>query len=508
MAREIPEYVSQLSIGSFNPIRVSNSQAQATQKMSAELQQFGDQIHAKDMEIATVRANTDMLTTLQRQSDEFGADPSKLKEVQDAYKKTWVAGLPSELQEKAGYQWDLHAQTHMTNSTQRYHKNQDDMAALSDMEAFDGLLKSGKTAYKGIHTGIPEQESASYQAIGSNASFIDYMKTARNNDGSMRHSPSTILAAQHRIQSVAENAIKKSIVAPIEDAIRRDPQDALLKLNEGGFAVDAETSDKYTKYAMAAIDRKEKVDKYIAIASGEKQYSEVSDLIGQNNYDGALLKIQELRDTPAPNAVYLNKMEDAVRNLNPLSETAKADTWNTLNDKVHSMGIFTKNNKVKMSSDVTTEDLIRTRDEIDVAIAKGVTGLTTARSQVAKAIVKKSGDEAGQQSFWETPKGYDYGYSKIAKALPDNTPTERQAKMLAQRNFVRGIDAIPEEIKADPKLYEAEIHKITVDSIVSSGSNLGIPAAHIRQLIENPNDAELRADFDKKYNNSSSRFIQ
>jgi lysozyme family protein len=190
MAREIPSYVSQLSTGGAAQVQFTSAQANATNKVSAELSTMASDIQRKNNEIEELTATTTLSEELHRISREAGSDVGKLQANLDAFKKTFIPNIKNaDLQKKLDITFNSQARPFLDKAMGQYSKNVEQAHELSMLQA----VKQGRvdiaTAANGLFDPTPEVKQASAAAIKDNVERIAAIASAKKSDGSFYFSP-------------------------------------------------------------------------------------------------------------------------------------------------------------------------------------------------------------------------------------------------------------------------------------------------------------------------------
>lgn len=479
MAREVPQYISQLSIGSMPKMQYSMAQANATQRISEQLGQLGQQIHDKDIEIATLRADTEMKTTAARQYDEFGHDPGQLKAAQDSFGEKFIAGLPEEVQEKAKAAWSNYTLPYMTKSTDIYKDNQDKTHKLSILEGLPVTVKSGEVALEGIESDVPEYQDNSYRALGTNAGVLERMKAARNHDGSAMFEPSEILAAEHKIQKALEKKANAIRLAPAEKLLYDNPAELALKISDGEFDNRLSQKEKES-YLKKSLDRQEDIQKresVIGILRLAKDNQELAEAYQSNSPDLPRL-IEEAEDKGADPKI-IETIKKNVIKFNKLPADVAQAEYNDLMGRVSQLDKKGRISGKFSPKDVSLEELSILNSDLQRASVRGVKNLTPFMRRIQPLLLEKAKNERGHSDagfdifgMFERDEIYDAGYEIINAHLKASNQMEDGAKREALiTKFVAGMEDLPPEIKADPLKFDKAMDEMAQRVVKADGKS-------------------------------------
>lgn len=202
MAREIPQYVSQLSLGSMPKVQFSNAQAEATNRMSAQMAAAGQDMEQKAAKIERLTAITTLRENLHRMSDEAGADVGTLRSNIDGFKTGFLKGIKNpELAAEFEAGYGLEALPYIDSATNKYRKNLDDTAKVERGRAFQqNLTTIGKIA-PNLFSEIPEEKKAAQEALANIFTQSAQLSTEKDLDGTFSYSPDQQIEMAGRTQA-------------------------------------------------------------------------------------------------------------------------------------------------------------------------------------------------------------------------------------------------------------------------------------------------------------------
>ena len=500
---DLPEYVRQLGVSSIPTIQVSNAQSQLIGGISKELQSVGNAMHQKDMEIATIRANTELQTTLAKQYDEFGHDPGALKKAQDEFRKGFINNLPSELQAKADATWDSYTQPYISKATNTYQKNQDEALKLAYYEAYNSGVNTVKVAVGSIDSNIPEQQTGAYRSIGASGSVLEAMKNAKDRHGGMLFSPEQISSLEQQAFKKAQSAAEAARKAPIDQAITADTNGFIM--NPDGYGIrwkDADEKRKAINEAISIRDQQQKISDITQIITGEKSNEDLVSMVDSGSPD-AFAAIEEARNDGI-DPIFLDHLSDRMKKINPVSQDKKDEIYSSIFDKVN-----------ELTDDTSIEDVVRLKKEITTAAAMGIS-VGKFQTSVGKVMVKKAQNETGVNDpgwgWWgganDPSEEYDIGYQAIQSHLDTHDIKNVSVKSRLIQKYVQKMDDAPADIKADDALYKAYQNRAAIGilaqnlaDVVKSKGGTFIPLPGIKKLMANKG---LRTAFDEQFGAGSA----
>lgn len=500
MAREVPQYISQLSMGSMPKIQYSNAQAQATQRVSEQLFSLSEGIREKDMQIEKIRATTQLQTELNRQYKEFGNDPGKLKAAQDSFKEGFIKGIKDpDLADQFAAWYDSVAMPYLNKATEIYADNQDAALKLSIMEGTNAEIASAEAVADGMVSNVPEHAEDAGKALIKGMTRIEQYKTAKKHDGSMLFSPSEIMAEEKRIQAAYEKKANALRLAPIEKELMNNPTGLIEKINSGEFDgkfKDAKEKEKYLKEGIAKFKDNEERGQVLRVVDAAVKDKEIySEFV--NNAPDILEKIENYKANGG-NEELADYMRKQALKANPISASEQDQIYTSIIDEVNQLQITTKQGKVKIGKDdATLEDVTRLQQKIMKASVQGVTGLDSQLKKLSPAILEMAKKERGKDDlgvdsffgFFRNTEAYDPGYETIQKYLEgQGKEKDYAAKSSMMREFINRADQIPEDIQKDDQLFQQAQEKIA-QAVIAGQAQKGmknIPTTAIQYLIANP----------------------
>ena len=515
MPREVPQYISQLSTGSLPKVEFSTAGVEATNRISAQLGALAQGIEEKQAAIEKIQATTQLQVELNRQYQEFGSDPGKLREAQAGFKKGFIKGIKNpELaaQFEAGY--DAIALPYLNKSTEIFKNNQDEALKLSIMQGTDAEIASAETIADGLISDVPEFSNDAGNALVQGMTRIERYKTAKKHDGSMLFSPSEIAAAEAKVKAVYEKKAEALRMAPLQKGVYSDPGLTALDIQAGKYDKvfkDQKEKDKWLKDSQARFEALEKSANVNRIIQG----AVANDALYQKVQSGDVAAFEDIENYRANGGdpVFADTMRDSLLRIRP-PESERAETFATLSDRARGLQLKKlKDGTYKVKNDeVTLESAIALYNDIMKAKVRGIPDLNDALKSASTAIVALGRKEQGSDDigFWSDPaEPYDPGYDIIQKHLESQDKDEDyETKALLLRQFVNQADQIPEEIRKDPLLFQQAQEKIA-NFVIAGEQTKGmknIPLTHIQKLRDDPSPA-MRQYFDEAYGKGSAARI-
>lgn len=245
--RELPQYLTQLNIGSMPQVQYSHAQAETTQKISAQLGAVAQDMQTKSAEIEKLNATTTLRTELTRMSNESGADVGVLKEKITGYKSGFLKSIKdSALAAEFEARYDMEALPYLDKATDKYNKNLDTQYETSSRSNVAAGIASLGSIAPNLLSPIPEVKKAAQESMAQVFKDIAQTATAKKSDGTFMFTPEQQVA-------MAGEAQKELIVTlPPEQQLEIlggakggfDAAMAQVFKNEGGYsATDGNTND-------------------------------------------------------------------------------------------------------------------------------------------------------------------------------------------------------------------------------------------------------------------------
>lgn len=491
--REVPQYISQLSMGSMPKVQYSMAQAEATQKMSAQLGALGEEIYQKDVQIQKIRATTELQTTLNKQYQEFGSDPGKLKEAQEGFRTGFIKGIKDpDLAAQFEAQYDALAMPYLNKSTEIYADNQDKALKLSIMEGTEIEIASAEAIGDGLASNIPEHQEASGNALLQGMTRIEQYKTAKNRDGSMMFSPSEIIAEEKRVQAAYNKKANAIRVAPMEKMLFSDPAGLAVKIDAGEFDGRFKDQKEKEKYLDNAIKHNQDIQKregLLSVLKLNQDNQELAQAYEENSPD--LPRLLEEAEAKGADPKIIETIKKNVIKHNKLPADVAQAEYNSLMTRVSELDEKKRvTGKLALDDDVTLEDLAVLSRDLQRATVRGVKNLTPFIKRIQPALLEKANnergkDDLGQWDWMNTDETYDTAYEVINAHLKASGQMENGAsRQELITKFVSGMDDLPPEIKADPLKFEKAMDEMA-QKVVKSDAKKRLPIS--RTLGDAPN---------------------
>lgn len=198
MARDLPQYISQLNLGSLPKVQFSNAQAETTQAISKELGAIGAGMQQKSVEMDALNAEVELKTKLMELHRQHPDNPEAFRSSYDGFKKGFFTKYKNpELQAKT----DLIALPYLDRVTEQYNKNLDSAHELAENKYIKTTISSTRDIVKNINSPIPEHRKAALDALNATANDVANVAASKNSDGSFRRSPEQQMAILGDYQS-------------------------------------------------------------------------------------------------------------------------------------------------------------------------------------------------------------------------------------------------------------------------------------------------------------------
>lgn len=166
MAREIPQYITQLNIGSMPTVQYNNAQGDATARASAQLGALAEDTQKKSAEIEALRTETTYKENLNRIYNDNRGNPAGFNKSYDSFYKEFRGKLPNtEFAQKLDIQHNLFAQSYRDRVTEQYSSNVEDdfkTTQLKTLQVNHGLRAE---AAKGLMSEMPETRKSAMEQL-------------------------------------------------------------------------------------------------------------------------------------------------------------------------------------------------------------------------------------------------------------------------------------------------------------------------------------------------------
>lgn len=510
MARELPQYVSQLSIGSLPKVQYSNAQAEFTQGVSQQMGALANNMEQKAAEIESLNASSTLRTELYRMSEEAQNNPELLKQKIQGFKTGFIKGIKNqELAAKFAATYDATALPYIDKATDGYNKILDQEKEVAAIKHIEASIRGVKDLAPGLISDIPERVDSANRSMESIIGEVSNTVSMRRHDGSYMFSPLQQEAYIERARKEIEGRIDKARLAPIEQELIQNPAGLIEKINSGqldGKFKDVKEKEKYLKESIAKFkDNEERGQILRVVDAAVKDQDIYSQFV--NNAPDILDKIENYKNDGG-NAELADYMRKQALKANPVSASDQDQIYTSIIDEVNQLKITTKQGKVKIGKDdATLEDVTRLQQKIMKASIRGVTGLDSQLKKLSPAILELAKKERGKDDlgidsffgFFRTTEAYDPGYEVIQSYLEKQDKEEDYAtKAGMMREFINRADQIPEDIQKDDQLFQQAQEKIA-QAVIAGQANKGmknIPTSAIQHLLANP---DLAPQFDELF---------
>lgn len=190
MAREVPQYIQQLQMGSMPQVQFSNAREQMFNKASQELEVMANDSRRKAEEIEALQVSATFRENMHRMAEESGHDVNLLKSKVDGFKKQFIPNIKnSSLRQKMEINYDVEALPYIDRANAKYtrvldeeHKQNLVKTQALNMAALGDLTQN-------LFSPIPEVKAAAQQSLATIFDESAGIATARNSDGTFVFSP-------------------------------------------------------------------------------------------------------------------------------------------------------------------------------------------------------------------------------------------------------------------------------------------------------------------------------
>ena len=224
MPRDIPQYISQLSIGSRPVVQLSTAGAMQTQNISKQLGELGQDMQEKASQIEKLNATATLRENLHRMSLEAGADVGTLKSNIEGFKSGFIKGIKNPaVAEEFQAKYGLEALPFIDQATEKYNKNLDTQHETSVLNAQRQNIASMGAIAPNLTSNVPEIKKAAQDSLDNIFKDSASNAMAKKSDGTYMFTPEQQFA-------MAGEAQKEFIIAlPPEQRLEA------LGVNTGGF---------------------------------------------------------------------------------------------------------------------------------------------------------------------------------------------------------------------------------------------------------------------------------
>lgn len=257
MAREIPQYISQLNIGSMPQVQFSTAQGEATSRASAQLGAVAEDMQRKSNEIESLRVQTTLRENINRIYHESPNDPATIKAKADGFLKTYIPNIRnSELRQKLEITAPTEIQPYIDKATESYGKILDDDYKVTQLTALSrNNIAIGEAAKTLATATTPEAIKSSSELIARLTQESAQIASATDSKGFRLWTPEKSVSILHDGQRAILDALPadKRIQALGGSKGGWDEAAILIRKHEGGLNVnDGNTGNP----AIFGINRK------------------------------------------------------------------------------------------------------------------------------------------------------------------------------------------------------------------------------------------------------------
>lgn len=511
MSREIPQYVSQLTMGSMPLVRPTGLQAEAQSlgKASQQAIYIAEDMNRKSTELEELQAQTTLRTEMSRMYNEAKNDPALLKQKIDGFKTGFVKGIKNaELAQKFEMIYDTTAIPYIDKATDQYNRILDQEREVAALTHIESSISGVKDLADGLVSDIPERNMAAHASMSDIINEVSKTVSMRKSDGTFMFTPEQQIAYTKRAQKQIEEQVKTARLRPIENELLQNPQSLIQKIQSGALdsRLNADEKEKYTKEAIAKFKDNEERGQILRVVQSAVSDSEIYQKFVSNS-PNILEEIERYKNDGGDPELY-DYMRKSALKANPISASEQDVVYSQILDQVNDLGITSKNGKVKIrKDDVKLEDVVRLQQKIMKESVRGVTGLDSQLKRLSPAILEMAKKERGKDDlgvdsffgFFRETEAYDTGYGTIQKWLEgQDREKDYAAKASMMKDFIDKADRLPDEIKNNEILFEQAQDEIAKSVIArqTKAPMANIPVGAIKKLIANP---ELAKQFDEKF---------
>ena len=232
MAYRVPEYISQLSVGSMPKIQPTGleSQAQTSRGISAELSAVAQDMQQKSNEIEVLRAQSAFQTKMSEFSQQFGSDPAGFRAAADGFKKGYIANIGSrEMAAKLEARYELDIAPYIDRATQNLNNNLNSDLKYQVYNKIDTSLRKIREISSGLTSDIPEVRQHSARSLQLILSDVDEASFSTGVGGQRLVSAERAFAFKDQVK---REALTASATSYIQNA--QNPIEAMQKWASGG----------------------------------------------------------------------------------------------------------------------------------------------------------------------------------------------------------------------------------------------------------------------------------
>lgn len=263
MAREVPQYIQQMTIGSLPQVQFTNAQAETTMgiaktfdRASDALISYQDGIREKAAKIEKMNLQTTLRTQLNDYSNQFGADVGGLKSAAEGYKSGFIKTIKDpDLAEEFKATYDAELIPFIDKATTKYNKNLDDQLEVSARgHVASGIATLGATA-QNLFSNVPEVRASAQAAMAK--TFEDIAATAafKKQDGTYMFTPEqqVAMAGEAQKELLASLTPDKQLEALGEGTAAQGGFEAVMPTifkNEGGYSAHDGNTDNPVNFGI------------------------------------------------------------------------------------------------------------------------------------------------------------------------------------------------------------------------------------------------------------------
>lgn len=192
MAREVPQYISQLSIGSLPKIQMSMAGAEATTRASAQLGAIAEDMNQKAAEMEELEVKTTASEAYNRIYNESPNDPYMIKAKIDGFNKEFIPSIGnSTLRERMRITANLDAMPYIDKATAGHRKIIDQQHELIEERAMAQAKINMGNAVTVLSNpeSTPEQLESAQGYLSQNWEEFNKILSSTNSDGTFRRTP-------------------------------------------------------------------------------------------------------------------------------------------------------------------------------------------------------------------------------------------------------------------------------------------------------------------------------
>lgn len=239
--REVPQYISQLSMGSMPKVQYSMAQAEATQKFSAQLGVLAEDTAKKSTEIQDLRTETAYKENLNRIYNENRGNPEGFNKAYDSFYGEFRGKLPeTEFTQKLDIQHQLFSQSYRDKVMEQYSSNVEEDYKTEQSKTLLVNRAMRAELSKGLLSSVPETVKSSAEQLDILNKQDSEIYSSKDYMGRSRYSP------EAQVRGMVDNAKTMFEALPARKRLEVlgdigggfASEQALVRKHEGGLNVN------------------------------------------------------------------------------------------------------------------------------------------------------------------------------------------------------------------------------------------------------------------------------